>query len=363
VERGLLAGLAAFRWAAWTWMAAVLLVNRDDLGRPWLAVVLVGLALAVTAAATVLVRTDPPRLLTPGAVAVELAVGAALLVGDGAAYPEGHAFAGGSQNLGSAWPVAGVLAAGIVLGWAGGAGAGLALGLARLGGVLVNGPVDWDLGRVQSVVSSAVLFALAGGAAGFAAERARAAEREVAGARAREDVARHLHDGVLQTLAVVQRRSDDADLVRLAHEQERELRAFLATGRTGAEGGLEAGLRAAAARFEDAFGGRAEVVVAPDVPALDPRRCEAVVAAAGEALTNAGKHGGAARVTVYAEPADDGGVWCWVHDDGAGFDPAAIVEGVGLPRSIRGRLEEVGGRASVSSAPGRGTEVGLWVPA
>lgn len=363
MERGLLAGLAAFRWVAWAWMATVLVLNREELERPALAVGLAALALAVTVVATVLARTDPARLTTGVAVALELAVGAALLVGDGLAYPEGHAFAGGSQNLGSAWPVAGVLSAGIVLGWFGGAAGGLLLGLARLGGVLVNGPVDWDLGRGQSVVSTAVLYALAGGAAGFAAERARAAEREVAGARAREEVARHLHDGVLQTLAVVQRRADDEALVRLAHEQERELRAFLATGRVAGGDGLEAGLRQAAARFEDAFGARAEVVVADDVPALDPARCEAVVAAAGEALTNAGKHGRATRVTVYAEPADGGGVWCWVHDDGAGFDPATVAEGVGLPRSIRGRLADVGGRAEVTSRPGRGTEVGLWVPA
>ena len=362
MERGLLAGLAAFRWVAWAWMATVLLLNRRDLDRPFVAVGFVGLALALTAVATVLVRTDPGRLLTPAAVVVELAVGAALLIGDGVVYPEGHAFAGGSQNLGSAWPVAGVLSAGIVLGRYGGVAAGLTLGLARLVGVLVNGPVDWEVGRAQSLVSTAVLYALAGGAAGYGAERARLAEREVAGARAREDVARHLHDGVLQTLAVVQRRSDDEALVRLAHEQERELRAFLASGPSNSPG-LEAGLRAAAARFEDHFGGRVEVVVADDVPSLPAERCDAVVAAAGEALTNAGKHGHAARVTVYAEPADGGGLWCWVNDDGAGFDPAAIVEGVGLPRSIRGRMDEVGGRAEVSSRPGRGTEVGLWVPA
>ena len=104
VERGLLTGLAVFRWAAWAWMALVLLVNRDDLERPWLAMVLVGMALAVTAWDTVLVRAAWPVLLTPAPVVVELLVGIALLVGDGAAYEEGHAFGGGTQSLGSAWP-------------------------------------------------------------------------------------------------------------------------------------------------------------------------------------------------------------------------------------------------------------------
>jgi signal transduction histidine kinase len=71
---------------------------------------------------------------------------------------------------------------------------------------------------------------------------------------------------------------------------------------------------------------------------------------------------GAGRVTVYAEPADEGGVVCSVKDDGSGFDPAMAVEGMGLARSVRGRLDEVGGRVEVDSAPGWGTEVRLWVP-
>ena len=80
--------------------------------------------------------------------------------------------------------------------------------MSRLGGVLVGGlPGGWDGARTLSVVSTTVLYALAGGAAGYAADRARRAEREISAARAREQGARHLHDGVLQTLAVVQRRT------------------------------------------------------------------------------------------------------------------------------------------------------------
>ena len=82
-----------------------------------------------------------------------------------------------------------------------------------------------------------------------------------------------------------------------------------------------------------------------------------------EALANAGKHAGATSVTIYAEPADDDGVFCTVKDDGQGFDPDTVTEGVGLGRSIRDRVERVGGTASWRSAPGRGTEVRLEVPA
>jgi signal transduction histidine kinase len=361
VERGLLTGLAVFRWAAWAWMALVLAVNRDDLRRPGLALLLVGLALAVTVWSTVLVRTAPALLLTPPPVVVEVLVGVALLVGDGAAYEPGHAFGGGTQSLGSAWPLAGVLSAGLAFGASGGAAAGLAMGLGRLGGVLANGGPALDAGRWLSIISTTFLYVLAGGAAGFSATRARRLEREAASIRAREEVARHLHDGVLQTLAVVQRRADDPALVALARTQERELRDFLLSGPR-AQHGLEPGLRRVAARFEEAHGGRVDVVVAEDVPRLDPDALAALVGAVSEAMANAGRHGGAGRVTVYAEPADEGGVACSVKDDGTGFDPATATEGMGLTRSIRGRVAEVGGRVEVDSAPGWGTEVRLWVP-
>jgi signal transduction histidine kinase len=128
-------------------------------------------------------------------------------------------------------------------------------------------------------------------------------------------------------------------------------------------GDLGAALRAAAARFEGAYGGRVDVVVAEDVPTLSAERVSAVAGAVGEALTNAGKHGAATRVTIYAEPADDGGLFCSVKDDGSGYDPTTVGEGVGLSRSVRGRMAEIGGRVEVTSAPGFGTEVQLWVPA
>ena len=79
----MLQGLAVFRWGAWVWMVAVLAVSRHDVRRPWLAVVLVGAALAVTIADTTLVRRDHAALLRPGPVVAELAVGAALVLCDG----------------------------------------------------------------------------------------------------------------------------------------------------------------------------------------------------------------------------------------------------------------------------------------
>jgi signal transduction histidine kinase len=367
VERGILTGLTAFRWVAWAWMATVTALARDRLERPWLAVVLVGAAFAVTAWCTVTFRRDPRLLLRPGPILAELAVAISLQVGDGIAYHEGHALST-EQSLGVAWPLFGVLSAGLAGGGRAGALAGVVIGLARLGGTFANG-VDADVltgegGRIASHATTVVIYTVAGAMIGYMAALLRRAEREISAARAREEVARRLHDGVLQTLAIVERRTDDPALARLARDQERDLREWLfgagVAGRANAVG-LGPALRAAAARFEDVYGGTATVVVAPDIGDLSTAHVEAVAGAVGEALTNAGKHGAARHVTVYAEP-DDAGIFCSVKDDGEGFDPATTEEGVGLRQSIRARLQECGGRVEVASRPGQGTEVRVWLP-
>ncbi len=360
--RSLLTSIAVFRWLAWLWVAVLLVVNRSELrqpqARPWLALVLVGAALLVTVVDTALLSVDPARLLTVSVVVGEVAVACALELGDQLAY-NGVSHL---QSLSSAWPLAGVMTAGIAFRAWGGVLAGATIALARGIGELV-GPKAWTDRVTVSVVSGLVLYALAGLVAGFVTARLRTAERRISLARAREEVARTLHDGVLQTLAVVQRRTQDPDIVRLAYEQERELREFLlgVPGTVGGGGDLGSRLRAAAARFEDRYGGTARVVLAPDTPTLAPGTVDALAGAVGEALANAGKHGGGARVTVFAEPLDDE-LFCSVKDDGAGFDPEASPEGTGLRRSVRGRIAEVGGRVEVDGRPGRGTEVRCWVP-
>ena len=369
MERSVLQGLAAFRWGAWLWMATVLLVSREQLEWPMVAVALVGLALAVTIADTVLLRTDFARLCRPGPVLVELAVGGLLVVSDGLVYGPDHAFST-SQSLGSVWPLAGILCAGVALGPVGAALSGIAIGLGRVAAALLNGaPIDSG-GKVLSLTNTVVFYALGGAAAGYLARLLRRAEGEISAARAREEVARTLHDGVLQTLAIVERRATDPALARMAREQERDLRDYLfgvaraGAGTTSGAGDTDVGppLRAAAARCEDAFGARVQVLVADDIPDLPPALVSALAGAAAEAMVNAGKHGRAAKVLVYVEPHAAGGVFCSVKDDGSGFDVASTPEGVGLSRSIRGRMSEVGGRVEISSSPGQGTEVLLWLP-
>jgi signal transduction histidine kinase len=359
VEQGFLAGLAAFRWVAWAWMAIVLMVSRTQLARPALAYVLAAAALAVTVACTGLLRSAPDALTRAPAVLIELATGLALVTADGWAYARGHAFSLG-QSLGVAWPLAGILQAGVAWGTSGGAAAGVAMGAGRAVATFGNGVHAFTGEQVFSLVSTTVLYVSAGAVSGHIANLLRRAEREITASRAREEVGRTLHDGVLQTLAAIERRASDPALARLAREQERRLRDWLAGFSSGPRD-LAAALRESAARFEDAFDGRVDVVVAGDMRAPPQDRIEALAGAVGEALQNAGKHGKANRVTVFVEPEDDA-IFCAVKDDGSGFDPSSTREGMGISRSIRGRLADAGGRAEIESRPGGPTEVRLWVP-
>ena len=161
--------------------------------------------------------------------------------------------------------------------------------------------------------------------------RSLAAEREERiRSQARAEMGAHLHDSVLQTLALVQKRADDPRAVAaLARTQERELRAWLA-GREGDHDRLAAALEAVAGEVERAHGVPVEVVVVGD-RALDGRG-EALVAAAREAMVNAAKFGGGSPVDVYAEASDDA-LQVFVRDRGPGFDPGRGARGP--PRRAR----------------------------
>jgi signal transduction histidine kinase len=177
----------------------------------------------------------------------------------------------------------------------------------------------------------------------------------------RADVAAHLHDSVLQTLALIQRSSSDSATVsRLARAQERDLRSWLFDAEREGPATLAAALREVAAEVEDAHGVPVEVVCVGDTRVTDEDR--PLVLAAREAITNAAKHSGASTVDVYAE-ATASGVEVFVRDRGAGFDPGRVADDrQGVRSSIIGRMERHGGSASVRSVPGEGTEVRLSLP-
>ena len=178
----------------------------------------------------------------------------------------------------------------------------------------------------------------------------------------RADVATHLHDGVLQTLALIQKRAaDDKEVRSLARRQERELRDWLYGRRELAEpDGVADLLRRELADVEDRYGVRLDAVLVGDAPLDDAAR--ALVAAGREAARNAATHAGVDAVDVYLEVEPER-VSLFVRDRGAGFDPGAVpLDRRGLADSVVGRVRRHGGTAEVRSAPGEGTEIELSVP-
>ncbi|CAN5704564.1 ATP-binding protein [soil metagenome] len=203
------------------------------------------------------------------------------------------------------------------------------------------------------VVAVPWIFRLATELTDERAERVRTQERA--------DVAAHLHDSVLQTLALIQKNADDPGAVsRLARSQERDLRSWLYVGDATGEGTVAGALRAAAAEIEDAHGISVDVVTVGDVDLSEHLR--PIVAACRESVTNAAKHAGVPRVDVYAEISGTG-VDVFVRDRGVGFDPEQTpADRYGVRHSIIDRMHRHGGTAEVRSAPGEGTEVRLHLP-
>ncbi len=190
----------------------------------------------------------------------------------------------------------------------------------------------------------------------LAAERsARIREQE------RAELAAHLHDSVLQTLALIQKRSGDPrEVASLARRQERELRRWLLGPEQRSEGdSARSALERAAAEVEELHGIPIEVVVVGE-RALDSR-LEALVLAAREAMTNAAKFAGSDHVDLYAE-LREASAEVYVRDRGTGFDPERIPEDRrGVRDSIIGRVERQGGLARIRSVADQGTEVELAI--
>jgi signal transduction histidine kinase/phage shock protein PspC (stress-responsive transcriptional regulator) len=240
----------------------------------------------------------------------------------------------------------------------------LAVGVALLVSALVLFAVQTgQMGVARDVVLAGVLgvvglalmvgpwlFRLSGDLSEERSARVRSQERA--------DMAAHLHDSVLQTLALIQKHADDGRTVaKLARAQERDLRSWLYGEDAHPETSVAAALRAAAAEVEDAFGVPVEVVTVGDVTVDEARR--PLVLAAREAMVNAAKHSGADKVDVFAE-CDDGRLEVFVRDRGQGFDQDAVPQDrMGVRNSIVDRMARHGGTAVIRTAPGEGTEVRL----
>nr|WP_095877301.1 DUF5931 domain-containing protein [Streptomyces sp. TLI_235] len=278
---------------------------------------------------------------------------------------------GGAPTLPTIW------AAGTVLGFAGKGGwkpAAFAATVIGLANILGHGGITPD--NIHNIV----LLMVAGCAIGYVIELARASEAVLtralqveAATRERERLSRDIHDGVLQVLALVQRREGDlgdlGDLGRLAGEQERALRALMSAGPLPAQ--AAGGPAPADQDVRLLIAGHADeriTVSAPGTPVPLPAHAAAELAAAvAAALDNVRRHAGeGARAWVLVEDEPDA-VTVSVRDDGAGFAAGRLGEAeqagrLGVSQSIRGRLRDLGGTAELYSVPGEGTEVEMRVP-
>jgi signal transduction histidine kinase len=357
--RSLLRGLVAVHAAATAWGMGTLALTWPRWDRQTVAIACVAAMAATSAAGFVLLRRSPDRLLDPRVVIAHLAIAVIVQVGDGWSFESGAMFTT-RQGFAGSWPLVASLHAAVALGPAAAA-IGLALGLARGGGVLANNTDLDDLRRVASIAASATLYGLAAATAGWTMQLLRRSEQEVAETRVREEFARTMHDTILQTLALVERRGDPT-LAADARKTDRVLRAYLFGGHDSDDppADLATALKRSATEAAQRYDLDVSVSVLDDERGPPMQVIDALAGAVGEAVTNIGKHAQATKAVVFAEVDDDGSVRVSVRDDGVGFDVDNVKLRAGISQSIIGRLQQVGGRVELRSVPGSGTEVLMW---
>jgi signal transduction histidine kinase len=237
--------------------------------------------------------------------------------------------------------------------------------LVAAGFALVSGQSSVDTGVRVAAGAVAVAVLAAGVLVGpwlvRAAQDLAAERRERIRSEERAAMAAHLHDSVLQTLALIQRNAGDARRTRtLARRQERALREWLYGSAPATATSLASAVREMAADVEELYDVEIDVVLVGDRP-MDEASA-AVVGALREACVNAAKHSGESTWSVFVE-SGPAGIDAFVRDRGVGFDMARVpAGGHGLASSIGARVERVGGTVVIATAPGGGTEIELTVP-
>lgn len=359
--------IAVFRLAALAYVAVLIASNFSRYAHPVAAWLALG-AMAAWTLVTWWAYADPRRRDWP-LLAADLMVTAGLELTS--AWVVGRAaLADGAPTLAVAWLAAPVLTWAVARGRRLGLTAALVLGAVE---VVVRG------GPTRPTTTGIMLMVLAGVAVGHVTRLAVVAEQRLqqaveleAATRERERLARGIHDSVLQVLALVQRRGAHLDgeageLARLAGEQEAALRALIAAGRPAPPAEGDAALVDLRSVLSG-YGGTTVSVAAPAEPVQLPARVAREVGrAVGAALDNVGAHcGPAARAWVLLEE-EPAAVTVTVRDDGPGIADGRLAEAaaqgrLGVAQSLRGRVADLGGSVTITSAPGEGTEVEIRVP-
>lgn len=357
----ILRAIVVGRWLAWTWMVGIVVFTRDDLVRsPVLAWLAVAATFTLTATSTALIRRSPQRLIHLPFVGTEILFAIGLNVVDGFVFEPGHVF-GNTQSIATQWPLIAAATVGVAFGPVVAAIVGTTIGPAELCGALANEHPRFTTGQVVSLVATSIFYAALGAVFGWQARLLKRAEAEIADRRARDEIGRVMHDTVLQTLALVERRAaaTDPELAAAARDADVELRAYLFGSRVIERADLDALVRSVVERTRKGHATPVTVSVLDDGCRLGAHEQDLVARAIGEAVANALEHANASRVVVFVETDDRGQVFASVADDGRGFDTAAPRVGHGIDESILARINSIGGRVSIESGPS-GTEVCIW---
>ncbi|WP_432067475.1 MacS family sensor histidine kinase [Streptomyces sp. C10-9-1] len=386
VELPLWRALAGYRVLTLVYAVLIFVFGQDRFERPGVAVGVLAV-MAVWTLAT-LPRVSSAARCTRPFLAVDLAIALTGILLTPLADAQAQTHDG--PTLPSIWTAGSVLAFALKGGWRW---AGFASSLVAVANIVERGEPSAD------TFHNVLLVWVASIAIGYVVEVARASERTLARAleidaatRERERLARDIHDGVLQVLAMVQRRGtalggEAAELGRMAGEQEVALRSLVS-------GGLVPPSRTPEAAPATAENAPAEIAPAESGPAgpvdlrtllapcagarvtlsepgapvlLAPGAARELAAAVGAALDNVRRHAGdAASAWILVEDWPDE-VVVTVRDDGPGIAEGRLAQAegegrLGVAQSIRGRLRDLGGRAELLSVPGQGTEVELTVP-
>ena len=387
-RKGLWLGILAYRWVTFAWMTVLAYLSRGDFIRNELALAVLGLTAAWNVWLTLTRGWERPLVRW-----IDLAISFALLVVSGLVVRERGVELGGLPFFATAYPATSAL----TVGAGGGVGAGLIGGAVLSIGLAlsrqVNGSPLQSLSGNEwaDLVNGMVYFLSAGGAAGLVSRVLRRSadvlrraneqallERERAARLAeRESLGRRIHDSVLQALALVDKRARELGvratvpgrevlgLAEMAEQQERALRALLQAEPEEPPRG-QVSLRTILEASAFGVSGAPVSITSVGTIWLPADHVDELTAAVRQALENAAIHAHASKITVFAERNEAEIVVC-VRDDGVGFDydeEALRREGkLGVVKSMKGRIEDLGGSMSVHSAPGQGTEIEFHVPA